>query len=235
MFDALREGVFNPDKILPFLLAKTVPYSVLDRAKEMKPIWQDMGDFYTFTEGGFVGGAKDRAGFCARNYYEISQCINMLDKHDIYPALSIEIGSGYGRLSPWIAQRSSQHYGIEPNKIAYERAKALYPDISWVQGKIQDIDIKDEADLIVSWTVLQHIPPTMIDKSIFKIVQLLSDEGYLLICEETEGQSGRHTWPRSIETYRNMFDRYDVLEIQERQLEPTAEYGGGNVILFKVS
>lgn len=234
MIDKIRKGIRNPNDALVYLLRQTIPASTLERAQNGHPKWTKKEDFYTFQEGGFAGGTGDRPVFCARNFYEIRQLRKIVG--DIAPTTSAEIGSGYGRLSPWIAQFSSEHYGFEPNTKACNKAKMLYPNIQWRNEKIQGVSAENyNVDLIVTWTVLQHIPPSSIHEAIEKIKSMVSEQSYILICEETEGEAGSHTWPRDVEKYNELFNEHELLEVQTRELEPGYESHAGEIMIFERS
>lgn len=234
MIEKVRKGIRNPNDALAYILKKTIPASVLESTQGTHSSWKKEENFYTFEEGGFAGGTKNRPEFCARNFYEVSQLQELLRENNVSPTQSAEIGSGYGRLSPWIAQFSSNHYGIEPNKEAIDKAMELYPNIQWKNKRIQDMrpELYD-FDLIVTWTVLQHIPPSSIQNAVEKIIELSAEQSFIVICEETEGDAGSHTWPRNINKYNELFEEQELVQTRTRNLEPSYESHAGEILLFK--
>jgi hypothetical protein len=236
MIDTVKRGFRNPKTIPSYLIAKLLPASLLKEARNHQTNWKKEGDYITFRESGFAGGTKSRPEFCARNYYEISQMQELLDKHNISAGISAELGAGYGRLSPWISQFSTEHYGFEPNRDAISEAKRLYPEKKWVQQKIQNITPGQvEFDLIVTWTVLQHIPPEEIQTVVDNIVDISSDGAHLVFCEKTQGEPGTHTWPRSTAKYEDILGDVTHIESHPRDLEPSYLDHGGEVMFFTVS
>lgn len=158
-----------------------------------------------------------------------------MDEFDINPTKTLEIGCGYGRLSPWIANHGCEHHGIDPNGEMISRARSLYPDIHWQVGSIQDSEYApDEFDFIYAWTVLQHIPPEDIEAVARNIVSTLQPGGYLLLCEEVSGEVEKHLWPRPVERYDELFRELSLVKSQDRTLEPTAkEEPSSKILLFE--
>lgn len=222
-----------PREALPFVLGKVIPGPVLEAARQYSSSWEDRGEYITFRHGGFAGGTSDRPEFSARNYYEITQLRSLLEEYDVSATRSAEVGCGYGRLSPWIADFSTQHYGIDPNETQIEKARTLYPDCRWVESTAQDLPFDDgHFDLVVTWTVLQHIPPESIRKAIRQIERVSADRGRVILCEETEGEAGVNTWPRSTAEYSDLFASFSLVETRDRDLEPTFPDHGGEIMVF---
>lgn len=79
-------------------------------------VWYQKNGHVTFHLGGFSDGTDSRPEFCARNYHEISSLFDVMDAFDVDATESIEVGCGYGRISPWVADRTANHHGIDPMK-----------------------------------------------------------------------------------------------------------------------
>lgn len=236
MTKRLKKGLKNPKEAFSFILGKAIPIPILEEARQYSSSWEDHGDYITFEQGGFAGGANDRPEFSARNYYEITQLRSLLEEYDVSVTRSAEVGCGYGRLSPWIADFSTQHYGIEPNKTQVEKARELYPDCKWVESTAQDLSFDDSYfNLIVTWTVLQHIPPESIQGAVQQIERVSADQGYIILCEETKGEAGVNTWPRSTTEYSDLFASFSLEQTRDRLLEPTFLDHGGEIMVFKNS
>ena len=134
---------------------------------------------------------------------------------------SLEIGCGYGRLTPWIAKHSKDHYAIEPTKELYEWVKLLYPKFKIEYTSCDELPFPESYfDLIISWTVLQHIPPGRFKKSIQEIKRVLKDDGVLVITEYTDKNSASTTtWGHTIEEYSDLFHPKKLVEHFERKVE----------------
>lgn len=230
----ISKALKNPNKALGFVLSKILTNKAIKEAEKHKKasLWYKESNLYTFKFGGFAGNTSNRAEFSARNYYEITQINQILRENELNPARSLEIGAGYGRLSSWISDFSNNHHSLEPNKDAAKIGEKLYPEITWYTDTIQNSELNQSYDLIVTWTVLQHIPPSEISKVVTKIQKYGKENGYLLICEETEeDRKTQHTWPRSVKEYKNLFNKYKLIDKEKRNLEHNKD--GGTVMLLK--
>ena len=138
----------------------------------------------TFDVGQVVGdGASDFLPyFGSRIYHEVKSIRDFLG--DIHVDRSLEIGCGYARLTPWIAEFSNKHFALEPEPKLFEISKELYPTINFVNAPADKIPLPDKYfGLIITWTVLQHIPPEGFEQSIKEILRVARDDALILICE----------------------------------------------------
>jgi hypothetical protein len=63
----------------------------------------------------------------------------------------------------------------------------------------------------------------------------LSDEGHLLICEEVLDKNGdERCYPRDVLEYEREFSHFELISSQLRQLEPSTEFEGGEIMLFQM-
>lgn len=75
-------------------------------------------------------------------------------------------------------------------------------------------------DLVITWIVLQHIPPRRFKKSIEEIKRVLKDDGVLVIIEFIDkSSSSATTWGHSIEKYSSYFYLKKLIEHFERKVE----------------
>src|SRR5258708_31109010 len=77
------------------------------------------GEFVTFRPEGFVE-AKDPGSLLCRHYYEVMQlrrCLGFMVGQGVKPGRSLEIGCGFGRLSPYIAEHFDQHTAGDINTL----------------------------------------------------------------------------------------------------------------------
>jgi ubiquinone/menaquinone biosynthesis C-methylase UbiE len=167
--------------------------------------WKRHGDFVTFGWDGFVDAPSIPLLF-ARHHYETSLIRRLLGDRQAHH--SLELGCGYGRLTPTFAALSARHTAIDINPEALAAASAAYPHLDFRLSSGSEIPFADGAfDLIVTWTVLQHIPPARIDGLSAEIMRALSPGGRLLLCEETRNPGGRtsHSWHREPSFYEERF------------------------------
>ena len=120
---------------------------------------------------------------------------------------SLEVGCGWGARTPWIAELAEEAHAIEPNGEALTDARAWFPRVTFHEAKAQSIPYPDQHfDLIVLWSVLQHIPPDAIVAATEEIGRVLSPDGLLLLFETTsERRSKPPTWRRPLSDYEALF------------------------------
>lgn len=152
----------------------------------------------------------------SRHNHESATIEDLLDKrrHDS----ALEIGSGFGRLTPVFGKFTDELISLEVNPAAIEMARLFYRDQTYVEGSVTSIPFGDDRfDLIISWTVLQHLPPDQFGSAANEIMRVLKPGGTLLLCEETRypdmpTHSQTHTWHRTVDMYRRAFYLLDLLD-----------------------
>ncbi len=158
----------------------------------------------TFRETGFVA-ADSPSSLLARHNYE-SACVRRLLRGKRVNR-SLEIGCGYGRLTPTFADFSAEHIAVDINSDALIMARQAYPDYDFREASATELPFPDgQFDLVATWTVLQHIPPDRIGLACAELRRVLAPGGTLILCEETR-LAGEplvrrpHTWHRRPDEY----------------------------------
>jgi ubiquinone/menaquinone biosynthesis C-methylase UbiE len=177
-----------------------------------------MGEFFTFKEHGFAA-APSIPLLIARHYYEITYIANALENVKRIGNImhnGLEIGCGYGRLSPYIADHLNLYLGIDINKDSINSARKTYPKLSFVEASATSIPCADRRfDVVITWTVLQHIPPQAIGRAIDEIRRVVDPGGALILCEATRyperTKPRAHTQDRSEAFYRQAFAPMSLL------------------------
>jgi SAM-dependent methyltransferase len=167
--------------------------------------WKRQGEHITFTPAGFVA-APDIPMLFARHHYETALIHTLLDGYSF--SQSLELGCGFGRLSPTFASLSTQHVAVDINDDALAIARTAYPKLTFQPIDGDHVPFPDSAfDLVVTWTVLQHVPPGKIADTIAELKRVLAPGGVVLLCEETRnaGQPSKHCWHRTPEFYQRAF------------------------------
>lgn len=193
-----------------------------------------------FRHDEFAAGISDPAEYASRYYHESKGLIATIE--EVEPvSRSIEIGAGYGRLSPWVADRSAKHICVEPNDWARECGRELYPRIGWVDGIAQDLQFSEnEFNLGLSWTVLQHLPEDDTIKAIDELKRVV--DGSIICCEETPDADGQGpgivkgfngTIARTIADYEKMFEPFELVRCVARPLERTYPRRAGHIMTFQ--
>ncbi len=119
---------------------------------------------------------------------------------------SLEIGCGFGAETPWIAEHSREAHAIDPNSEVLDEARRWYRSVKFRVARAQDLPYPDSHfDLVVSWTVLQHIPPEEIGAVSLEIKRVLADDGVLLLFESMKNKRSRPpVWYRSRAWYEEL-------------------------------
>ena len=119
---------------------------------------------------------------------------------------SLEVGCGYGRLTPWIMEYSKEHYAVEPEKSLLNDARSLNPRAHFYNTKAQKLPFPDDFfDLCVTWTVLQHIPPEEQAKAADEIKRVAKKSAIIIIAEEIGTIKTENVWFRTIEGWMELF------------------------------
>jgi len=171
------------------------------------------GEFVTFRPEGFVE-AKDPGSLLCRHYYEVVQlrrCLGLMAEQGVEPGRSLEIGCGFGRLSPYIAEQFEQHTAVDINTWALSEASHFYPAISFSAASATQLPFPDHNfDVVITWTVLQHIPNSLVSNALSEIKRVANSKSLIILCEATlnAGQTekrGQHTHDRFPEFYAEAF------------------------------
>ena len=130
------------------------------------------------------------------------------------------------------------HTAIDINDGALEMARATYPTVDFQHVGTEALPFPDETfELVVTWTVLQHIRPERIADSCAEIRRVLSPGATVLLCEETKDpdESSGHTWHRRVEEYERLFAPLQLVDhglIEEISAVPGID-SPGEVMVFR--
>ena len=211
----MKKGLKKPHRVPIYAYGRLRPESSIG------PNWMFKDGFVTFTEGGFVSSPNNRAEFSSKLYREVSTIQRTLRDEYRQGQRALEIGCGYGRLTPWVAEFVNEMYGADLNEQAIAKASEQHPQINFRVSRADSLPYDDDYfDLIFAWTVLQHIPPEHIENTCKEISRVASDDATILICERTDGE-GENTWARAAEEYRRMLNRDGIAVRENKPVEPT--------------
>lgn len=160
------------------------------------------GEFHTFYERGFVS-AESPAQLLFRHNREVAHIEDVL--RGVHVRRSLEIGCGFGRLSPVFAGHADTAIATDINRRALAEAQRSYPEAERIQASVTDLAFPDGSfDLVTTWTVLQHVPPMLIDSAMAEIRRVTHNGSVVLLCEEGRllDAEGEHCWHRPPEFYR---------------------------------
>ncbi len=143
-----------------------------------------------------------------------------------------DVGSGYGRMSVVLAEFADRVVGIERESHFVSEAARLLPAVDFVHvASLTELPIQTAAvDVILTFTVLQHLIDPVVERTAREILRVLRPGGHLLICEETDPShrdgaiddpNGMCTIGRPVSDYQRLFVSLDLLATQPRRIEPT--------------
>lgn len=189
------------------------------RLLNRKP-WKKEGEIITWRNCKWESGST-KPEYCAINYY-IYKFLKEDLKEEKYKK-GLEVGSGYGRITPFLSEFCEQMFAIEPNERMLEIAKKHFPTIEFRQAKAQSLPFPDNKfDLVVTRAVLQHIPPNTIDEACNEIKRVLNEDGTLLLLEDTKGSGDNSAyWVRKEKKYEELFQPLSV--IKSKYMKPPAK------------
>lgn len=180
-----------------------------------------------FAEHLVVLGHVGESGYAARLASEVKTLKTILAGY--YAKKALDVGCGYGRLAPWIAEVSDEYYGVDAEEKLVELARKNHPTLNFQRALIQRLPFPDNMfDLCVSWTVLQHIPGSAIEKAASEILRVLQPKCVLVIGESIRDDES-HTnfeYPRSLSHYKELFKPLNLVS-------PILTRSAGKVLRFE--
>jgi ubiquinone/menaquinone biosynthesis C-methylase UbiE len=94
------------------------------------------------------------------------------------------------------------------NTNALNCAVKHFPKIDFKNASATALPFENASiDLVITWTVLQHIPPSHITTAIDEIKRVRKSSGTVLLCEATKypDRFCQHTFDRDVQEYERLF------------------------------
>jgi 2-polyprenyl-3-methyl-5-hydroxy-6-metoxy-1,4-benzoquinol methylase len=120
----------------------------------------------------------------------------------------LDLGCGYGRLSKVLLQLGYEVHGLDVAAWAIEEAKKHAPGGFYRTYDGVTIPYPGGMfDGVLTWTVLQHVPPMEIMKVAHEVVQAIKHGGELFCLENTTigVEDKSHIWFRRYDEYLSLF------------------------------
>lgn len=135
----------------------------------------------------------------------------------------VEFGCGYGRMLPILREFADEVIGIERDSELARIALSLEPhylihcvnSFADVQSKIADKNIQ----LILTYTVLQHLTDDECRQTIAQMKRILDPKGFIVICEDTGDVSGPDYYQRTLDQYHDLFIGMEMVSHVPRRFE----------------
>ena len=110
----------------------------------------------------------------------------------------------------------------------------LNPKVHFYHARAQKLPFPDEYfDLVVTWTVIQHMPPKEQVKAIREINRVANKSAVLLITEGTGTFQNEVVWFHTVEDWIELFKPWKLVWQTKRILEETAAKDQGMVMRFE--
>lgn len=148
--------------------------------------------------------AETQSEFSHELYIDSTNLVNAFADSSL--ARSLEVGCGYGRLTPWIANRADEHYAVDLAQSMLLAAHREFPDVRFQRAAAEALPFPDDAfDLAVTWGVLNHVPSDSIHAATEEIDRVVAPDGTLVISEATAGTPDSRWEYRSVDEWRDLF------------------------------
>jgi ubiquinone/menaquinone biosynthesis C-methylase UbiE len=205
----LIKGIRNPHHVPSFI--HTLFRAYFDRYVRRR---------MRFTHKEVVTGVSNYAEFSSRLYMEVQLLKKALK--DYSAQRSLEVGCGYARLTPWIAEYSKEHHAVDAESKLLKDAQMLYPRVQFHKATVQNLPFPNNYfALCVSWTVLQHIPPEELPRAVREMKRVLKANGIFIMAEETDNITALDTWGHSLEEWKELLSPWKLVWHTERKVETT--------------
>lgn len=101
-----------------------------------------------------------------------------LEGVDLTDATALELGSGPGRTTDWLASRCPKLTALEYDPDAAKSLAARRPDLDVVQGDATALEFPDASyDAVVCFTMLHHVPSSDLQQKLFTEVHRVLKPG----------------------------------------------------------
>lgn len=149
-----------------------------------------------------------------------------------------EIGCGYGRLTPVLADFCHSVVGFEREPLLVQKATAIHRDASFVRvPNLWSLPVPASSiDVLFSFTVLQHMSTEHVGSTLREVDRVLSDRGVAVLVEadgDTDESTIDHdrlfTIGRPTEFYLKLLPNFQLVTALPRVLEKGTWAGDGVV------
>ena len=143
-----------------------------------------------------------------------------------------DVGCGFGRLTPVLAEFAAEAVvGYEREESLVATARQLLPSLRFERvATLEQLPSADaSADVVLVFTVVQHMPDLQAAAVLREIARVLTPGGHLLLCEETDSslEAGDvanadlgYTRGRRVEWYAANFGPSKLHGTSRRVIEP---------------
>jgi len=190
-----------------------------------------VGERKTWTPGDVVDVSGPPA--LLRNYLEQRDVREYLRRAELTTPITraYDVGCGFGRLTPVLSEFASVVIGFEREASLLATARQLLPSLEFVEvATLERLPAPDaSAELVMTFTVLQHMPDARAEAVIREVTRVLAPGGHALIVEETDpaleagdasNAEAGYTRGRSWSWYEARLAPLRLIRMGPREIEP---------------
>ncbi len=131
----------------------------------------------------------------------------------------LDAGCGTGRWARLLADRGATVVGVDLSPTAIATARRLVPEAEFhCQDLLAMRFPPQHFDLIVSVTVLQHLPYQEQESVFWRFGQLLKPNGYVVALENIRDR-GKHVFARDLDGWVALAERFNMVTVAARGYE----------------
>jgi ubiquinone/menaquinone biosynthesis C-methylase UbiE len=105
---------------------------------------------------------------------DIEECLNNLPGG----ARILDLGSGTGHLTKWMAEKGFMAEGVEPSSNMINNARTNFPDLRFTEGISSNIPVADNTfDFVISFEVFRYLDKDENQKSFEEVLRVLKPGG----------------------------------------------------------
>ena len=135
-------------------------------------------------------------------YWQRTNINRMVRKIPSNNKKALEIGCGTGRWCKLLSEQGFKVTGIDIQSETIQQNKRLIGECNFYEMSADELGLEDNAfDLVLSITVLQHMPYTTQEKIFKEIYRVLKVNGRLLLLENTKDKAP-HVFSRPFEEWK---------------------------------
>jgi SAM-dependent methyltransferase len=146
-------------------------------------------------------------------------------------ARAYDIGCGFGRLTPVLAEVAAETVGFERETSLVATARLLLPALKFTEvSSLDALPVADaSAQFVMTFTVLQHMPDALAERVLTEIARVATADAHVLLCEETDAalEAGEasvadlgYTRGRSVGWYATRLSPFTLAATAPRIIEP---------------
>ena len=146
-------------------------------------------------------------------------------------ACAVDVGCGYGRLTPVLTECASRVIGCEREASLLEIARPLQPNVTFVEcPTLAALPLTDgSVEFVMAFTVLQHMADAHAEAVLGEIRRITTPRAHVLLVEETDvtleaGDAAQpdlgYTRGRDVRWYADRMPGFSLVETAPRQIEP---------------